>query len=370
MRIKKVAAPTVAEAMARVRAELGPDAVILNSSVRPGGVEVTAARGEVAAAPEHRPEAGRRAQNPAAVGPAHGPARPAAGDADRSPAPVLAVETIVGRLVAHGVEEVLARALGASLADRHGNQVSPDLAPSALAEVLEGEAGRPRPVGLEARPTVVLVAGPSGSGKTTLVAKLAAQFSLLQGASVSLVNADSVRAGAAAQLEAFAGILDLPLYHAATAGELDAAMSQAGAADLVLVDSPGANPGNLMHLAQLRGLAESLAPHRVLLCLPATTGVAEAAHTVSRFQPLGVTDLVPTRVDEAAYRGNLINLSARVAVPFSYWSLGPHVPEDLAVFSWEKLVRWCLRETAWPAAAPATGAQEAGSREVQGVAGR
>ena len=51
MRIKLYTARGMPEAMALIRTELGADAVILNSRRIAGGVEVTAARDELAAAP-------------------------------------------------------------------------------------------------------------------------------------------------------------------------------------------------------------------------------------------------------------------------------------------------------------------------------
>ena len=43
MRLKLFRAAGMAEAMALVRADLGPDALILNSRTVPGGIEITAA---------------------------------------------------------------------------------------------------------------------------------------------------------------------------------------------------------------------------------------------------------------------------------------------------------------------------------------
>ena len=55
MRLKLYRAPKMAEAMARVRAELGPDALILGSRRVADGVEITAALEPEAPAPPQDP---------------------------------------------------------------------------------------------------------------------------------------------------------------------------------------------------------------------------------------------------------------------------------------------------------------------------
>src|SRR6058998_196314 len=106
---------------------------------------------------------------------------------------------------------------------------APSVAPGALARA-------PTP------PTVILVFGVNGVGKTTTVAKLAARLAR-DGRSVLLAAADTFRAGATEQLQAWAGRLGV---HAVTgtgdpaAVAFDAiAAARARGADTVLVDTAG-----------------------------------------------------------------------------------------------------------------------------------
>ena len=61
MRLKLFRAPTVAQAMARVRAELGAEAMILGTRRVADGVEITAALDDPAPPPPHRTRRGTAA---------------------------------------------------------------------------------------------------------------------------------------------------------------------------------------------------------------------------------------------------------------------------------------------------------------------
>lgn len=66
---------------------------------------------------------------------------------------------------------------------------------------------------------VVAVLGPTGAGKTTTVAKLAARAVLDEGRDVALLAADTYRLGATRSLAAYAELLGLPLAVAYSPGE-------------------------------------------------------------------------------------------------------------------------------------------------------
>src|SRR4051812_17517746 len=84
MRLRLFRAAGMADAMAQLRAALGPDAVILDSRRVAGGVEVTAAAARAANWPDaDAPDRGEPLLIPPGHGPGHGPG---AGDPARAPA--------------------------------------------------------------------------------------------------------------------------------------------------------------------------------------------------------------------------------------------------------------------------------------------
>jgi flagellar biosynthesis protein FlhF len=209
MRLRSFTAPTVREAMRQVRDAMGADAIIVatHRSERGRGVRVTAAL-------DH-PDEDRRLQEELA--------RPRV-DCDGRLARTLAW---------HGAPAELGRDLGGEdLSDALSRRFS-------FADLDEG--GKP-----------LMLVGPPGAGKTTGVAKLATRAALAD-ATAFLVTTDTVRAGAVAQLDAFAAVLGQPLHSAHSPEELRAALlALRGSRRRVLIDTPGANPFDAAEMDDLR----------------------------------------------------------------------------------------------------------------------
>jgi flagellar biosynthesis protein FlhF len=191
MRIRLFTAPTMPAALARIRAELGPDAVILSSRRLPEGVEVTAARDE--------PDPATR----------------------RPPAPC--------PLAAHGTPPALAAKLRAGPL------------PFALSVAL-----RFQPIDTTALARGLVFVGPPGAGKTLTLARLATRL-VLAGARPRIVTADDRRAGAYEQLAAYTELLDLPLARLS-----DGVPEGPGP---LLIDSPGLDPFTPADQDELAALA-------------------------------------------------------------------------------------------------------------------
>jgi flagellar biosynthesis protein FlhF len=94
--------------------------------------------------------------------------------------------------------------------------------------------------GIITRPKRQLIAcvGPSGAGKTTTLAKLAARARLEHSRSVGIVSLDTYRVGAVEQWQRYAQLLGLPFNVARTRGDFEVAI-QSSNCDLLLVDTSG-----------------------------------------------------------------------------------------------------------------------------------
>src|SRR5881397_2756410 len=155
MTINRYTAATMQQALARVKAALGPEAVILETASAPGEVTVTAAVDQM---PE---PAG------AASGELLGEVRELVEEHWRHERPGLGRELLPLRraLVAQGVDGAIAAALVQATQARLAGGAPLDAAlAGALGERSRGGAKRVR-----------LFMGPPGDGKTTTIAKLAAQ---------------------------------------------------------------------------------------------------------------------------------------------------------------------------------------------------
>lgn len=262
MRLKMYRAVSVAAAMTQVRAELGPDALILGTRRVAGGVELTAALEPAASI-----ETGARV---AAAGP-----DPAWQDALRW----------------HGVPAALAGSFtGASLEQALAVRLR-------FASLDFSRGSRP-----------LLLVGPPGAGKTLTTARLATRL-VLRGVTPLVVSADGDRAGAAEQLAAFTRLLGLVLIVAPDPVTLARALARREDGAPVLIDTAGIDPFSAEAQAGIAGLAAA-ASGAVVLVLPAGLDANEAADAGAVFRAAGASMLVTTRMDTARRIGSVLAAGA------------------------------------------------------------
>ncbi len=177
---------------------------------------------------------------------------------------------------------------------------------------------------------VVAVVGPTGVGKTTTIAKLAARWCLRHGSQdLALVSTDGYRIGARDQLLTYARILDVPMHVADGGKELSKVLERLKHKRLVLVDTAGMSQRDLRIPEQLNALRLGLGSARVLLAVPAG-GEAKAVDEIVRvYGRIAPDACVLTKIDEAASLGAALSAVLRRELPIAYLCDGQRVPEDL-----------------------------------------
>ncbi|MEM9073680.1 MAG: hypothetical protein AAGE52_34640 [Myxococcota bacterium] len=282
-------------ALTQVREVLGPDAMILSSRQLKGGVEI---------------------------------------EATRLVADSQSATLLERRFTRMGVPKAAAETLARGVQRRHGGTPGAlAQARPALEEVLEGEmifAG-----GIAHAPRVVAFVGPTGVGKTTTLAKIAAHAALVQRRSVGLVCLDQYRVAGAEQLQRYADLIGVPMESAHDERSLRASLRRLGSADLVLVDTAGRSPRDEAAIgvtgAQLQNAGEPVETH---LCFPANVSDIELEAIIERYgEAHGPRRLIATKVDEAVYHGSIVAAQIHGGIPYSYFTTGQRVPEDIEVAS-------------------------------------
>lgn len=189
---------------------------------------------------------------------------------------------------------------------------------------------------------VVLVVGVNGSGKTTTVAKLAKLYAD-EGKRVVVAAADTFRAGAVTQLEAWAERLNIPCIsgkpNADPASVVTDACRQALSEnyDILLVDTAGRlqNKVNLMNeLAKMnRVIVKETGkdPDHVWLILDATTGQNALTQAQAFTAAVSVTGIVCTKMDGTAKGGILLAIADTLNIPVKFVGLGENA-SDLRPF--------------------------------------
>ena len=127
------------------------------------------------------------------------------------------------------------------------------------------------PCGRSRAASVQCFVGPTGVGKTTTIAKLAANYSLLNGKRVALITADTYRIAAVEQLKTYAEIIGVPLDVVFTPQELKTAIQTRSDYDVILVDTAGRSQKHKMQMQELRAFLDVIKDPQIHLVLSATT---------------------------------------------------------------------------------------------------
>lgn len=372
MHIKRYQAATLEEALAQVREELGPDALVLSTrQVRREGalfgwlgrslVEVVAAvdrevrRGTAAEKPPRHPadESWRSLSlTQALLDPIESEIRGlrrvveglARGGADVGVREELEeLRRSLAMLVGRGVPEsdpLVERLVAVGWAVRHARELANAARSAAgtgdpcaaLARVLEHRLDARLPPPRDDGPgEVVLFVGSGGVGKTTTVAKLAGRRPGSP-SDLAILSTDVHRAGGFEPLRALAAAQRIA-FATATSPDDAALRVQKLRARRILIDTCGRDRGDAAGLAELVRLRTACGERaRVHLVLAATTKEEDLRAELRRFSVLAPDALVVTRTDDTENLASVANLLLDDDTPpLSWLGVGRRVPEDLAL---------------------------------------
>lgn len=315
--VKEFRQPTVREAFQAIRDEFGPSAVVLESGLvsargwrgwvgmREVRVTAQAPAGWTPEPERWTPEPERRLAVPER--------RPA-----DTPAPS---SSLAARLVASGIDPVLADAVAAGVPARQQRHLTNDSIRQHLAMYLA-----PQALGAEPFARVEVFVGPPGVGKTTTIAKIAAQEKVRRKRALGVVGADAFRAGAVEQLRTYAAIIGAPFRTARTIEDIEQAIG--ASRQTLLVDTAGRSPRDEdgRDVRRLLGRREGVRTH---LVIPADTSVSSAKRIVARFADTQPDRVVVSRLDEAESPTALFAWLVEAGLRVSYVTNGQRVPEDL-----------------------------------------
>ena len=222
----------------------------------------------------------------------------------------------------------------------------------ALAEEASALLGEPGRLGLDGKPSVILVVGVNGTGKTTTIGKLASRLGEHSHA-VILAAADTFRAAAEEQLEIWANRSGADFVGSARGGDPAAVAYDAIEAatargrDVVIVDTAGRlhTQTNLMEeLAKIRRVIERRlegAPHETLLIVDATTGQNGLQQARLFSEAVDVSGVALTKLDGSAKGGVALAIAHELGLPVKLVGVGEGI-EDLRPFDPDDFARALL----------------------------
>lgn len=358
MRIKKILANNYSEALTKVKHELGEDALVISTrSIKPNAASGETGNTEMVEITAGFEPSGKNEYAKWGGLEKKAPSSPFKEDdldlksliftlltrAERAQSLGLKSHQLetYSRLIESGLSERLAckiieKAGVEELAEMPGPQSEFEVIRDLMKRVLlcKGEIE----LGGKRTKKVVFV-GPTGAGKTTTIAKLAADFALRQNKKVVLVTLDTYRMGAVDQLRIYGDIMRVPVETAENERELKAIVQKHADKDLLLIDTAGKSHLERGYSEQLRVMLKDLGDVETQLVLSVTAQEKIFQESVKQFSPLGIDRVLFTKLDEGMSFGPLFNFSLRTRIPFSYFTMGQKVPEDIEVANREKVIK-------------------------------
>ncbi len=339
-------ASSAEEAVAQIRAKLGPEAVVLNVRPLPANglarlwqkpmIEVLAYRPEtpafettpvVEALAEFRQQlheikqqvenhSSKTETEPADCAPQFSPpAFVVEADLDCGDWRIGAVLQRAGLLPLH------TQAVLDQIRSDHGENPPSSLAAeiSLAREALSRFWRQPRPISASSRHILI---GPAGSGKTTYLCKWLTQAVLMEGRSARVWRLDGTTANMAESLSVYCDILGVP-------GErIWQNSAETPTEDLNFIDLPGIDWRNPMAIKELAGQLRQFGSPQIHLVLNAAYDISILLAQVRAFASLPIQDIVLTHLDEEPRWGKLWNLVLGTNYAIRHLSTGQNIPGD------------------------------------------
>jgi flagellar biosynthesis protein FlhF len=178
---------------------------------------------------------------------------------------------------------------------------------------------------------VHLFIGVPGSGKSTVLCKMLAQTSILEQQPATVYQLDSHLANSCGQTAIFAEIIGANFQRTLP-------QSFERREESVFIDIPGVALGDEKGLRAIRSIAEAFGIPEIHLVL---NGAYESTHLIDQarfFANVGISDLILTHLDEESRWGKAWNLILGTNYSIRYLSCGQNVPGDLLPATAEALL--------------------------------
>lgn len=198
------------------------------------------------------------------------------------------------------------------------------------------------------KPKIILLVGINGAGKTTTASKLAALHKKT-GKKVLFIAADTFRAAASEQLEAWAYRTGVDIIRGQDGADpasvvydgLSAAKKSGH--EIIIVDTAGRlhTKGNLMQeLEKMNKIIAREMPDAVLekiIIVDANTGKNAFTQAKQFNETLGLTGVILTKFDSSSKGGSVVRIKTDLNLPVLYYTFGEN-PQDIDEFNAEKFV--------------------------------
>ncbi len=182
---------------------------------------------------------------------------------------------------------------------------------------------------------LVFFIGATGVGKTTTLSKIVADFHFEKEAKEAVVaigSFDFRRLAAMEQIASFTKILDIPFFRLNDEQDLLKMLSAQSKKKIYFIDTPGSGRNEEALLQEIAGLIHCVnLPKEVHLCIDASMRFQQMLLSMNTFEALGFDRLLFTKQDESLSLGRALSLARHANMPFSYFSHGQDIPQDITL---------------------------------------
>ncbi|WP_350302014.1 flagellar biosynthesis protein FlhF [Peribacillus frigoritolerans] len=376
MKVKKYLAPSMNEAMKRIRAELGSDAVILSSkAVYNGGflglfkkrnIEVIAAIDPVSQ-PIQAVTKQKSKKLPSKLDMASHAPEPNEGN--RESADLLkeieGLKDMIKSLQIYSTDKKYPGKLEKIHEYLTEQEVDISLRSQIMDELLEKwfvfkqqstdeevqvwleeamlgilekvENGKP---GLQKK--YINIVGPTGVGKTTTLAKVAAETMLKHDKKVAFITTDTYRIAAIDQLKTYAKILNVPIEVAYNLEDFKRAAERFSHYDFVFIDTAGRNFRNPQYVKDLNEIIHFTDEMETYLVLSLTSKQKDMEDIYRQFAAIPIKQVIFTKADETSTFGQIFNFIHTHKLGAAYITDGQNVPDDIEIATSSQLLKMAI----------------------------
>ncbi|MGE7877072.1 flagellar biosynthesis protein FlhF [Peribacillus muralis] len=208
---------------------------------------------------------------------------------------------------------------------------------SMLAILDQVENGKP---GLQKK--YINIVGPTGVGKTTTLAKVAAETMLKHDLKVAFITTDTYRIAAIDQLKTYAKILNVPIEVAYNLEDFKRATERFSHYDYVFIDTAGRNFRNPQYVKDLNDIIHFTEEMETYLVLSLTSKQKDMEDIYRQFAAIPIKQVIFTKADETSTFGAIFNFIYTHKLGAAYITNGQNVPDDMEIATSSQLLKMAL----------------------------
>lgn len=191
---------------------------------------------------------------------------------------------------------------------------------------------------------VLVFIGPTGVGKTTTIAKLAAMSAVVERKKVSLITVDTYRIAAVEQLKTVGEIMNVPVKVIFTPENLQQTISEMQDQEMIYIDTAGRSHRNETQVEELKHYLENAQADDIFLVLSSTSKYQDLIDILETYRDIKITSLIFTKLDETSNYGSIYNIACTEKQPISYFTNGQNIPDDIETADPIRLVQMLMKE--------------------------